>query len=140
MIILANGGKGLPLRPPWVTSPVDFDKNTKHGVKGPMATIHVINRAGEKHEIEGKAGATLMEVLRDNDMDVEAICGGCCSCATCHVFIDEEWAGKLPARSEDEQELVEETESYKEANSRLSCQIAITDDLNGLSLVIAPEE
>jgi 2Fe-2S ferredoxin len=105
-----------------------------------MATIHVINRAGEKHEIEGKAGATLMEVLRDHDMDVEAICGGCCSCATCHVFIDDDWAGKLPDRSEDEQELVQETEAYKAGNSRLSCQITMTDDMDGLSLTVAPEE
>ena len=105
-----------------------------------MATIHVINRAGEKHDLEGKSGATLMEILRDNDMDVEAICGGCCSCATCHIFIDDDWAGKLPALSDDEQELVEETESYKANSSRLSCQITMTDDLDGLSLTVAPEE
>ena len=105
-----------------------------------MALIHVVNRAGEKHEIQGKTGVSLMEALRDNDMDVEAICGGCCSCATCHVFIDDEWAAKLPARSEDEQELVEETEHYKSDNSRLSCQIQITDELDGISLTVAPEE
>lgn len=105
-----------------------------------MATIRVINRAGEKHEIEGKTGTTLMEILRDNDMDVEAICGGCCSCATCHVFIDDAWAAKLPSRSEDEQELVEETENYKADNSRLSCQITVTDELNGINLTVAPEE
>ncbi len=105
-----------------------------------MATIHVVNRAGEKHEIEGKTGATLMEALRDNDMDVEAICGGCCSCATCHVFIDDEWTAKLPGRSEDEQELVEETEHYKADNSRLSCQIQLSDELDGISLTVAPEE
>ena len=57
-----------------------------------MATLHVTNRAGETHQIEAKAGATLMEILRDNDMDVEAICGGCCSCATCHIFVDDAWA------------------------------------------------
>ena len=105
-----------------------------------MAVIHVVNRAGEKHDIEGKTGASLMEALRDNDMDVEAICGGCCSCATCHVFIDDKWAAKLPARSEDEQELVEETEHYKPDHSRLSCQIQVTDELDGISLTVAPEE
>ncbi|MFL2771188.1 MAG: 2Fe-2S iron-sulfur cluster-binding protein [Rhodospirillaceae bacterium] len=105
-----------------------------------MATIHVINRAGDKHEIKSKSGSTLMEILRDNNMDVEAICGGCCSCATCHVFIDDEWTRKLPAMSDDEKELVEETESYKAANSRLSCQVILTDELDGMSLMVAPEE
>ena len=105
-----------------------------------MATIYVTNRAGNKHDIEGKSGATVMEILRDNDMDVEAICGGCCSCATCHIFIDGDWAAKLPDLSEDEQELVSETVSYKAGNSRLSCQITMTDDLDGLSLTVAPEE
>lgn len=105
-----------------------------------MPTINVTNRAGEAHQIEAKSGATLMEILRDNDMDVEAICGGCCSCATCHIFIDDAWAGKIPAKSEDEQELVEETESYQEKNSRLSCQVTMTDDLDGLVMTVAPEE
>ena len=105
-----------------------------------MPVIHVTNRAGQKHTIEAKAGQNLMEVLRDKNMDVEAICGGCCSCATCHVFIDDAWAGKLPAKSADEQELVEETESYKPNNSRLSCQVKITDALDGIVIEVAPEE
>lgn len=105
-----------------------------------MATINVTNRAGEKHVIEGKVGTTFMEILRDNDMDVEAICGGCCSCATCHIFIDGDWAAKLPALSEDEQELVEETESYQEGKSRLSCQVTLTDELDGISITVSPEE
>jgi 2Fe-2S ferredoxin len=105
-----------------------------------MPTLNVTNRAGEQHQIDGKAGATLMEVLRDNDMDVEAICGGCCSCATCHVFIEGDWAAKLLARSEDEQELVEETESYQADTSRLSCQITLTDDMEGMAVTVAPEE
>tara|TARA_B100000029_G_C16962030_1_gene736632 strand:- start:117 stop:434 length:318 start_codon:yes stop_codon:yes gene_type:complete len=105
-----------------------------------MAKIYLVNRAGERHEIEGKVGASLMEALRDNDMDVEAICGGCCSCATCHVYIDDPWIAKLPAPSEDEMELVKETEYYKGENSRLSCQIYMTDELAGISLTVAPEE
>jgi ferredoxin, 2Fe-2S len=105
-----------------------------------MPKIHVVNRAGKQHSIEAKAGVTLMESLRDHNMDVEAICGGCCSCATCHVFIDDAWVAKLPARSADEQELVEETEAYKPANSRLSCQIKMTDALDGIAVTVAPEE
>lgn len=105
-----------------------------------MATLHVTNRAGDKHVIEAKVGANVMEILRDNDMDVEAICGGCCSCATCHIFVDGDWPAKLPALSEDEQELVEETESYQEGRSRLSCQVTLSDDLDGMSITVAPEE
>lgn len=105
-----------------------------------MPVLHVTNRAGEKQSIEGKVGQTVMEILRDRNVDVEAICGGCCSCATCHIFVDDAWAAKLPPRSDDEQELVEETESYKPANSRLSCQIKFTAALDGLALTVAPSE
>ena len=105
-----------------------------------MSVIHVTNRAGERHAIEGKPGNTVMEILRDADMDVEAICGGCCSCATCHVIVDDAWADKVGLRSEDEQELVEQTESYRPSNSRLSCQIKFTDDLDGLSVTVAPPD
>ncbi len=105
-----------------------------------MVAIHVTNRAGQAHTLQGQSGSTLMEVLRDANMDVEAICGGCCSCAPCHVFIDGAWTAKLPPRSADEQELVEETESYRPDNSRLSCQIKLTDALDGLTLTVAPEE
>lgn len=105
-----------------------------------MPKINVVNRAGKAHVIEAKTGQTLMETLRDHNMDVEAICGGCCSCATCHVFIEESWAAKLPPRSADEQELVEETESYQAATSRLSCQIKLTDAMDGMNVTVAPEE
>lgn len=105
-----------------------------------MPKLHVTDRSGKKHDIDGKVGQTLMEILRDHNLDIEAICGGCCSCATCHILVDDAWAGKLPARSADEQELVEETESYKAANSRLSCQVKLTDALDGISLTVAPEE
>jgi 2Fe-2S ferredoxin len=105
-----------------------------------MAVINVTNRAGETHEIEGKAGNTVMEILRDADMDVEAICGGCCSCATCHVFVDDAWTEKTGSRTEDEQELVEQTDSFRPDNSRLSCQIQFTDELDGLAVTVAPPD
>jgi 2Fe-2S ferredoxin len=105
-----------------------------------MAVIHATNRAGKALTIEGKVGATLMENLRDHDIDVEAICGGCCSCATCHVLIDDAWAAKLAPRSADEQELVEQTSAYKPANSRLSCQIKFTAALDGITLTVGPSE
>jgi 2Fe-2S ferredoxin len=105
-----------------------------------MAKINVTTRAGTLVTIEGKVGHTLMEVLRDNDLDVEAACGGSCSCATCHVFIDDAWLAKTGTRSVDEEELVEQTTFYKGANSRLSCQIKITDALDGITLTVAPAE
>jgi 2Fe-2S ferredoxin len=105
-----------------------------------MAVIHVTNRAGKTHTIEGKIGATLMENLRDADLDVEAICGGCCSCATCHVLVDDAWTAKLSPRSADEQELVEQTSSYKASSSRLSCQIKFSEALDGITVVVAPSE
>lgn len=105
-----------------------------------MAVINVTNRAGKTQAITGKVGNTLMEILRDADMDIEAICGGCCSCATCHVFIDDAWADKVPARTADETELVEQTNSYKPANSRLSCQVKFTDALDGIVVTVAPAE
>jgi ferredoxin len=105
-----------------------------------MAVINVTNRAGKTQAITGKVGNTLMENLRDAGMDVEAICGGCCSCATCHVFIDDAWVSQMPPRSADELELVEQTRAFRPANSRLSCQIKFTEALDGLAVTVAPEE
>ena len=105
-----------------------------------MAKIFVTTREGETQELAvNGSGDNLMEILRDNDYEVEAICGGVCSCATCHVYIDDAFADKLPERSEDEYELVSSTEHYQE-NSRLSCQIPFTDELDGLKVTIAPED
>lgn len=105
-----------------------------------MAKINVTTRAGTPVSLEGKLGHTLMENLRDNDLDVEAACGGSCSCATCHVFVDDAWLEKLPKRSDDELELVEQTTFFKGKNSRLSCQIKFTDALDGIVLTVAPAE
>jgi 2Fe-2S ferredoxin len=105
-----------------------------------MVAIHVTNRAGEKHNLKGQVNQTLMEVLRDHSMDVEAICGGVCSCATCHVFVEPSWAAKLPPLSSDELELVKSTDAYRENSSRLSCQIRLRDDLEGITITVAPAE
>ncbi len=105
-----------------------------------MAKIHVTTQDGEKMEIEADAnGDSLMEILRDNGIELEAICGGVCSCATCHIYVDDAWGEKLPARSDDEYELVSSTEHYQES-SRLSCQIPFKAELDGITLTVAPEE
>ena len=105
-----------------------------------MGKIVVTDRAGEKHEIEIEAGDNIMEPLRELDNGIEALCGGMCSCATCHIFIEPKWSDKISAAQDDELELLEETECYRKDESRLSCQIEFTESLDGMAFTIAPEE
>ncbi|MCP4000157.1 MAG: 2Fe-2S iron-sulfur cluster binding domain-containing protein [Gammaproteobacteria bacterium] len=105
-----------------------------------MGRIVVTDRAGETHELELAVGENLMDQLRELDSGIEALCGGMCSCATCHVFIKPEWAAKLESAQDDELELLEETETYREDESRLSCQLKFSDELDGMTFTIAPEE
>lgn len=105
-----------------------------------MGKIHVTDREGGQHEIELNPGDNLMEPLRELDAGIEALCGGMCSCATCHIFVAKEWAAKLEPAEGDELELLEETETYRADESRLSCQITFSDELDGMSFEIAPEE
>ncbi len=103
-----------------------------------MPRVIVTDLSGRTKEITPEVGETLMEAIRNAGFDdLQAICGGCCSCATCHVYVDEAWLQRLPPQSEEEYELVSETESYR-PNSRLSCQIELTDELDGLKVAIAP--
>ena len=104
-----------------------------------MATLRVIDRDGVEHEVEAKSGLKVMEVLRELDYGVAAICGGMCSCATCHIYIDPEWSGRLPPPMSDERDLLTELSHYRE-NSRLSCQVEITAALSGLKVTIAEDE
>lgn len=104
-----------------------------------MAILQVIDRDGVLHEVECKPGQKVMEVLRELDYGVAAICGGMCSCATCHIHVDPAWIDKLPPPMSDERDLLTELSHYKE-NSRLSCQVEITPSLSGLKLTIAEDE
>lgn len=105
-----------------------------------MPTINVTTRAGEPRMIDGRAGRSLMENLRDNGIDdILALCGGCLSCATCHVYVDEEWLGALPPISTDEDDLLD-TSGDRRPNSRLSCQIPLTNALDGIAVTVAPED
>ena len=101
--------------------------------------LRVVNRNGVEVEVQASAGSSLMEPLRDIEDGVAAICGGMCSCATCHVYIDESWVGKLPAAHSDETDMLQDLVSRR-PNSRLSCQVTLTDALDGLKATIAPEE
>ena len=105
-----------------------------------MPKIHVTDWSGTEHVIDARPGASLMEAIKHAGIaDLAAICGGCCSCATCHVYVAADWLDRLPPQEEDEYELVSDTEVYRD-NSRLSCQIEVTDALEGLHVIIAPEE
>lgn len=104
-----------------------------------MPTVRVIDRYEVERALEAPSGTTLMEPLRDMDEGIAAICGGMCSCATCHVYVDPEWQSKLPAMMSDERELLGELAHYRE-NSRLSCQLEFTPALAGLRVTVAPDE
>jgi 2Fe-2S ferredoxin len=104
-----------------------------------MPTVRVIDRDGVEREVSAPSGSVLMEPLRDLENGVAAICGGMCSCATCHVYVDEEWVARLPAPMSDESDMLGDLTSRR-ANSRLSCQIVLNDTLSGLKVQIAPEE
>lgn len=105
-----------------------------------MPKLIVVNRSGEESTVEVDDGLTVMEAIRDNGFDeLLALCGGCCSCATCHVHVDPAFKDKLPEMSEDEDDLLESSD-HRVENSRLSCQMPFTSDLDGLRVTIAPED
>ncbi|WP_026203389.1 2Fe-2S iron-sulfur cluster-binding protein [Rhizobium giardinii] len=106
-----------------------------------MATISVRTRNGELHSFDGRIGASLMENIRNAGFDeLLAMCGGCLSCATCHVYVEQlPSSANLPVSSIDETELLEGSD-YRRENSRLSCQIPFDETLSGIVIGIAPED
>ncbi|MDT0576293.1 2Fe-2S iron-sulfur cluster-binding protein [Croceicoccus sp. F390] len=105
-----------------------------------MPKINVVDRSGTSKEVEAETGMTLMEIIRDDGFDeLLALCGGCCSCATCHVHVDPAFASKLPELGEDESDLLDSSD-HRNETSRLSCQIEMTDELDGVTVTIAQED
>ena len=105
-----------------------------------MPQLIVVTRDGTEKAVSGQSGLSVMEVIRDNGFDeLLALCGGCCSCATCHVHVDEQWLGKLPPMSADEDDLLDSSD-HRVAASRLSCQIPFNDALDGMRVAIAPDD
>lgn len=103
-----------------------------------MAKIIYIQYDGTRSEVDAQNGSTVMNTALDNLIPgIDADCGGECSCATCHVVIDPDWMGKVGQASEQENAMLD-LNPDREENSRLSCQIPITDDLDGL-IVNLPE-
>ncbi|MAF98151.1 MAG: ferredoxin [Micavibrio sp.] len=98
--------------------------------------IYVTDQQGQEHELEGVAGWRVMEIIREHGLPIKAECGGACACATCHVYVDEEWLDKLPDMRDDEEEMLDEAFDLED-NSRLSCQLIMDESLDGLKLTLA---
>lgn len=99
--------------------------------------LFVTDQDGKEHELEAIEGWRVMEIIRDYGLPIKAECGGCCSCATCHVYVDEAWLGRLYDMRDDEQDLLDTAPDVRD-NSRLSCQILMAEDLDGLKVTLAP--
>jgi len=105
-----------------------------------LPSVTIVTREGVESIIQAKVGHTLMEAIRDSGIDeLLALCGGCCSCATCHVKIEPGFGAGLPPLGENENDLLDSS-SHRDDTSRLSCQIPITDALAGLRVTIAAED
>ena len=135
--VAVSGAEPLPL-PRQISNAAAANLN-KVKTSYNMIEINVTNRAGQKTRIEAADGEVLMNVLRDNHLDVEATCGGCCSCATCHIYVDQASLNKLEPQSESEKELLEEM-NFSKQESRLSCEIQLSARMSGMQITIAPSE
>ena len=103
-----------------------------------MTKLTVKDREGNVQELSADIGLTLMEIIRDAGMDIEAACGGCCACATCHLYVDKDWFSKLPVREDDEESMLDQAFNVED-NSRLGCQVEFNDELDGIKVELAPE-
>lgn len=103
-----------------------------------MPTIYVTTLDGQEHALEAEVGVSVMEVITQQGLPMEAICGGCLSCATCHVYLDEEGAGLFEPKDEDEEDMLDLALNVEEG-SRLSCQLKIADKHDGLRIRLAEE-
>jgi len=105
-----------------------------------MPQIIVVTRDGTEHQVDAEPGLSVMEIIRDAGFDeLMALCGGCCSCATCHVYVAPEFGDHLPAAGADEDDLLDSSD-HRGAASRLSCQLRFDGALDGLKVTIAPED
>ena len=100
--------------------------------------LHVTDREGGEHELEGTKGWRVMEIIRDAGLQIAAECGGACACATCNVYVDPAWTDKVEPRGEEDNDMLDLAFDVQE-NSRLSCQILFDESLDGLKVTLAPE-
>ena len=99
--------------------------------------IHVTDPDGETHTLDALEGWQVMEIIRDHGLPIKAECGGACCCATCHVYVDPEWIGRIQPKSDEEDAMLDYALDPDD-NSRLSCQIVMRREFDGLKLTIAP--
>ena len=99
--------------------------------------IHVTDQSGKRHSLDAVEGWRVMEIIREHGLDIKAECGGSCACATCHVYVERDWASRLHAPIDEEIEMLDDA-FHVEDNSRLSCQIIMSEALNGIELTLAP--
>ena len=104
-----------------------------------MVKLVVTDKDGREVEVDARPGLSIMENIRQLPRSVEAVCGGLCSCATCHVFIEADWMRRLPQRRYEERLMLAGSQTFDAARSRLSCQIKVTAELDGLRLTVAPD-
>ncbi len=102
-----------------------------------VRTLHVIDRDGARHTVEGLDGWRVMEIIRDQGLPIKAECGGACACATCHVYVDDAWRDRLVAPTDEELERLDDAFEVTDA-SRLSCQILMREEFDGLIVTLAP--
>ena len=102
-----------------------------------MPRIYIVDREGQEHTLAASAGAKVMEIIRNAGLPIEASCGGCCACATCHCYIDSEWLGELAPADEEELEMLDMAFDVDD-RSRLTCQIRFLDRLDGLRMTLGP--
>ena len=105
-----------------------------------MVKIRVVDGLGRPREVEATAGLSVMENIRGLDAGVDAICGGMCACATCHVYVGADWQNRLPTRSYEETFMLKHEENFDPDRSRLSCQIRMEEGLDGLQITVAKEQ
>jgi 2Fe-2S ferredoxin len=98
-----------------------------------MGIIRVIDHSGNTHQLDAVEGWRVMEIIREHGIDIEAVCGGACACATCHVVVEPDWAEKLHPPRDDEESMLDSLPGVAET-SRLSCQIIYQTALDGLAL------
>lgn len=98
--------------------------------------IYLTDLEGREHALDAVEGWRVMQIIRDHGFPMKAECGGACACATCHVYIDENWLSKLAPKSEEEEAMLDEA-FHLQNNSRLSCQIIMSAELDGLKVKLA---
>ena len=103
-----------------------------------MPKLIFVNSEGTEKCVEAENGLSVMEIARDNDLDIEGTCGGSISCCTCHVIIDKDWFSIVGGPNPDEEDMLDLAVGLQ-PTSRLSCQIEVTNELDGLRMTI-PEE